>query len=240
MSILDLRKKIWFENRENCENYIPTEKSTKYVYDVNFEYPSKSVKSNVIVVKKDSIVASYDYDDPLIVSFADDLIPGGCVNADCGNQEESIFRRTTIQKHLPYNMYPIKECEAIYSPLVNIIYDSEDLLYKKLNPIIKSNFVSCPGLKFPKLDITNKIINRDDTELLRKKIELIFQVCISNNHKTLILGPIGCGAYGTPMIHTAEIFKQVIKLKIKSSIENIVFACLGSSYNIFNAVLSEL
>ena len=239
MSILDLRKQIWSENRNHCENFVPPENSTKFVYDVNFKYPSLSKKANVSIVKKDSIVASYKYDNPLILSFSDDLVPGGCVNVDCGNQEESIFRRTTIQKHLPCILYPIREHEAIYSPFVDIMYDSEDTSYRKLVPKITSNFVSCPGLKFPILDRTNRIINHQDTKILKEKIELIFQICISNNHKTLILGPIGCGAYGTPIKHTAEIFKQLIKSRVSNSLENIVFACLGSSYSIFEDVFHD-
>jgi uncharacterized protein (TIGR02452 family) len=237
-SILELRKTIWFENKSCCQNYEPFCSSTKIVFDEHFKYPS-NVDTKISIVKKDSIVASYGVKYPLILSFADNEVPGGCVDADCGNQEESIFRRTTIHKHLPTSLYPIKKDEAIYSPFVKVIYDSEDTLYKKLQPVLETCFVSCPGLKFPKLDATNNTLCQNDVEILEKKIELILQIAIKNNHKNIILGPIGCGAYGTPIKHTAQVFKNVIASKCNNCFESITFACLGSSYNIFNDVFSS-
>lgn len=238
MSILDIRNKIWIENQYNHINYIPYLASIKYVYDENFNYPLLSRTLNISVIKKDSIVASYNYINPLILSFADNEVPGGCINAACGNQEESIFRRTTIHKHLPIKLYPIKDNEAIYSSFVKIIYEDEDNLYKKLDKKIYTSFVSCPGLKFPALK-DNYTLYENDIEILEKKIELILQIAIINDHSTLILGPLGCGAYGTPIKEVAKIFKKIILLKCNNSFERIIFACLGNSYNIFNDVFNE-
>lgn len=43
------------------------------------------------------------------------------------------------------------------------------------------SFVACPGLQFPEVDDMGRL-RPEDAELLRRKIELIFQIAVKNGH----------------------------------------------------------
>ena len=57
---------------------------------------------------------------PLVLNLSDYLVPGGCVAAGSGAQEESIWRMTNYCKTLTQDFYPIQNDEAVYSPQVTV------------------------------------------------------------------------------------------------------------------------
>lgn len=160
--------------------------------------------------------------------FADADCPGGCVGAGAGMQEESLFRRTALYKHLiKETYYPIEPLAAIYIPHVQTLTKNQQQQY--------IDFIACPGIKMPRLS-HNFTFYEDDEKLFREKIQLIFQVAHENNHSELVLGALGCGVWGCPPKHVAKIFKEML-LQYDGVFEHICFAILGATYGIFYDIL---
>lgn len=138
-----------------------------------------------------------------------------------GMQEESLFLRSALWKHLTPDMYPIQADEALYAATVPLTDGGT------------GSFIACPGVKLPRLE--NDRLMRDDADSLRKKIELILQVAYKTNHSTVILGAMGCGVWDCPPRHVAEIFQQVLERYV-GFYGTASFAILGANFNFFEHI----
>ena len=58
---------------------------------------------------------------------------------------------------------------------------------------------------------------------MRKKIDFIFKIAIYYNYKNIVLGALGCGAFGNSPEEVAELFNDVIQ-KYHNNFDNIYFA----------------
>ena len=211
----------------------PSLKSEKVIYN-NVLFTKKHDKSNIRFYNKDCIDLALSMIDlnPLVLNLSDDVYAGGWVSSGSEAQEESIFRRTNYFQSLLQNMYPIQPNEAIYSPGISVIKKSEKENWEIIptNEIQKLDFVAIPGLKYPETITVNnekRLFDRD-VEILKKKIKLIFQVAVKNNHDTIILGAIGCGVWGSPRKHVAEIFKEVLE-ELDGFVLNYYFAIMTTN-----------
>jgi uncharacterized protein (TIGR02452 family) len=99
------------------------------------------------------------------------------------------------------------------------------------------DFIACPGIKMPPLTNNNRLFPEDEA-LFEKKIELIFQVAYKYGYSNLVLGALGCGVWGCPTKHVAQIFKKVIA-KYDGAFEAINFAILGGNFNLFSDVFEN-
>lgn len=215
---------MWRNTQELFRNYNPVTPAMK-VKHTSVWNPIKSyAKTHVAVWKKDTLECALLLEKPLVLILADDVSPGGCVEAGAGMQEESLFRRSALHKHLVKNLYPILRDETIYAPDV------------PLTGAGTIDFIACPGIKMPKLS-QNELF-AEDVDVLESKIELILQVAYMNGHKHLVLGALGCGVWGCPTKHVALIFKRKIA-EYDRVFQTIVFGILGANYNIFSEVFAE-
>ena len=202
------------------------EKAIKIQYDTKFNIDCRYPTTRVDVVKRDTLEAARELANPLVLILADDERPGGCVQAGAGMQEESLFRRTALYKYLTRDLYPIEKDKVIYARNV---------------PLLTGNticFIACPGIKMPQLTNDNKLCETDEF-VLRRKIELILQVANKYGHSSIVLGALGCGVWGCPPKHVANIMKNVL-MQYKGSVLNVVVAVLGSNYNIFSDVFETV
>ena len=144
---------------------------------------------------------------PLVLNFADDVFPGGHVAMGSGAQEESLYRRTNYFTTLGHftGFYPLEGTDVVYSSDVLVIKDLEFNLLKDFKPLC---FIACPGLRHPSLLAGDKL-RTTDRELLKKRIETIFQVGYIYGHDALVLGALGCGAWNSPPEEVARVFKEV-------------------------------
>lgn len=213
---------------KNTQTYnINTADSIK-VFHYPKELKKRFSKSNVEIFDEDSIDCGLRFKNSLVLNLADDIFAGGCVDIGSGAQEESLFRRTTLFKTLKQSFYPIKDDEAIYSPNVTVIKDSEHNNWKVYKEFKTLSFVACPGLKYP-TRINNRLSDTD-VNRLKKKIEIIIQTAYYFKHDTIIFGAIGCGAWRNPIEHVAEIFKEVLD-KYSGVVLNYYFAILTMKDN---------
>lgn len=72
-------------------------------------------------------------------------------------------------------------------------------------------------------------LNKYDEDIMRRKIELIFQTANSQNHDSIILSAFGCGGFRCPPEHVSILFKEAIE-KWKNSFKIIRFCIFDDNY----------
>lgn len=109
--------------------------------------------------------------------------------------------------------------------------------------------ISVAALRRPDVDVdaAGRKVYADerDRETMTLKVRLIFQVAREMGITRLVLGALGCGAYGNPPEEVARIFKRVIcgdsrRATHAEGIEEIVFAIFddGENLRVFREVFS--
>lgn len=190
------------------------------------------------VHNKDTLDVALSLSNPLVLILADAKTPGGNVMAGAGMQEESLFRRTALFSHLTPDMYPIGDGEALYAPDVPVLMDSDYIVFQTPYRI---SFIACPGIQFPRLVDGRNCFTDADADRFKNRVRLILQVAQRYRHANVVLGALGCGVWGCPARHVAELFAEVLREATVSgsTIESVHFAILGATYHVFQEVLGK-
>jgi hypothetical protein len=183
----------------------------RHVHDAEYVIDSamRSFRTRVSVDNKDAIDVALELLElhelhelhagckPMVLILADAHSPGGCVLGGGNMQEESLFRRTTLFASLTPNLYPIGPDEALYAGNVDVLFDGD---YAPLVHVhghahdhalgTTLSFLACPGIKMPPIDCNGRLYPKD-AALLKRKVELIMQVHISDQRRSYALGPWG-------------------------------------------------
>lgn len=156
----------------------------------------------------------------LVMNMACDTYPGGGVRKGSMAQEEELFRRTNYYKVLNRKFYPITNEAVIYSPLVYIVKNRK---YE----IIKEFPISCIAVAAPRKPqvFNGTYAEIEDLLSMQTKIDLVFRTAIYYKKTRIVLGALGCGAYGNPPDVVASIFVDRVKL-YRDFFEFIGFAIL--------------
>jgi len=164
--------------------------------------------------------------------------PGGGVDSGSFSQEENCFRRSNYFKTLDQSFYPLSETSCIYSPSITVIKDKN---YQLLKTPFNVAMIACAALRSPPLLKNGQYVRNRDHEMMKYKIEQIFQVGYQMGHDTLILGAFGCGAFRNNPEVVADIFNEVIN-KYKLCFKNIIFAVMSyhdKNYEIFSQKIKQ-
>ena len=219
------------------------EKTLAHVKLINHEYCITRYKHDICQIQENAPITTFDVqnrdaievalelNDPLVMILADAHVPGGCIFGGANMQEESLFHRTALFAYLQPEYYPIGPDEALYAKDVEVFFDTEERGFAPLTNKHLS-FIACPGIKMPSLDRNGRMFP-SDVDMLTKKIQLIVQVAIKEGHTHLVAGAIGCGVWGCPATHVAEIFRDVL---LNSPLVHVKFAILGSLRHAFSKV----
>ena len=235
---LTLKMQRSISSEDNVKIYKDTKRSAPAIDSPSIKcrlrtHSSSTIKQStqieVDVINADTLDAAYllKTERPWVMNLADNVSPGGCVDVGACSQEECLFRRTNLFKSLVANMYPIRINEAIYSPSITVFKQGENEHYAPLGvSSYKVDFIACPGLRYPKL--CEGHLTPNDIETLKNKIRLIFQVCETYGHTTLVAGALGCGEWHNPPADVAQVFKQIISEHAAhgTTVNRIVFAIL--------------
>lgn len=214
---------IYNNTRNLSQNYEKPQKSIKIKYDnLQIQQTSTTSKSRIMIFNDDTlIIANKLYlstkSNILVLNMASEYKAGGGVENGAMAQEEELFRRSNYFESLTPNLYPIKEFEAVYTKDVCIFKDDNYNLITSF----KCSFVAIPAIRKPYLK--NYKYNSIDRDIMRKKIDFIFKIAIYYNYKNIVLGALGCGAFGNPPEEVAELFNDVIQ-KYHNNFDNIYFA----------------
>lgn len=197
-------------------------------------------KRIVYVENIDTFEKALKWDDPkntAVLNMASFRNPGGGVSTGARAQEEDLCRRSNLLLAL-YGIYgkanwgycpeeyeyPIDTYGTIFTPYVNIYQQAktyEPFDEPRLTAVISASMVIRPSLD-EEGNIMKKIVH-----IVKKKIRAVLRTAIKHNKSKLVLGAWGCGAYGCPAKHMAELFYNILKeQEFLNSFQEICFAIL--------------
>jgi uncharacterized protein (TIGR02452 family) len=186
---------------------------------------------------------------PAVLNMANAAVPGGGVLNGAGAQEENLFRRSDlflslyqfseigarhgVAPHPEGLAYPIPpEGCGIYSPRITALRSSEDTGYAFLARPFEIAVVTVPAIDHPAVE------ERDGTErlaaaeaaLTAHKIAAILRIAAHHGHTELVLSAFGCGAFGNPPQHVAELFAEALRTpEFDGVFRRVVFAILDDA-----------
>ncbi len=179
---------------------------------------------------------------PVVLNMASADTPGGGVLGGAGAQEENLFRRSNMhlslyqyadfasQYDIPQNasfQYPLSASGGVYSAGITVFRSSEATGYSFLNEPHILDFIAVAAIRHPKLiQIENKFyLHNDCVEDAKTRLRTILKIAIAQNHTTLVLSAIGCGAFANPPAHIAALFQEIFEeIEFKNVFETVVFA----------------
>ncbi|KAL8636000.1 MAG: hypothetical protein Q9228_006557 [Teloschistes exilis] len=155
----------------------------------------------------------------LVLNMANAKWAGGGWLKGAIAQEEALCYRSSLSFTLKHRFYPMAERSAIYSPTVVVIRQSLSSGHSMLDlskpdelPVV--SVVSMAALRDPPVqrrlgDGEEIYSNNNDRELMRSKIRMILRVAAAKGHPKLVLGALGCGAFGNPKNEVLRLWKEV-------------------------------
>ena len=184
-----------------------------------------------------------------VLNMASFQRPGGGVKNGSRAQEEELCRRSNLLQSLygfdpngceelnytPLKRlkYPIPMFGGIYSPHVLVFKNA--LSYSLMDNPFETNVISVAGIKHPDLDKKTGQLQDRDATTVKGKIRAILRIALLNKHTKLVLGALGCGAYGNPPAHVARLFHEVIhEEEFWGHFEEICFAILEDGNSLKN------
>jgi uncharacterized protein (TIGR02452 family) len=197
-------------------------------------------KPEILVENTDTLTAAREQDPEakiLVLIMASDHCPGGGVAKGSEAQEEDIYRCTNMFHCSNKSFYPLKAEQFIVTEEVTVFKDSE---YELLSDPVQFDFISMPAVRKPGI-VEGTYMDDSDEESMKARIDLIFRYAALESYDTLVLGALGCGAFGNPASDVANMFRNAIEAH-GGYFKRIVFAVLSTSekdknYNIFNSIL---
>lgn len=191
---------------------------------------------------------------PALLNMASATHPGGGVENGSGAQEEQLCRRSTLllslyqfkrdkaeaypQLNIPNRkkQYPLHpHFGGIYSPDVIFFRETEGRNYSLSDKPFRASVVSVAGIAHPPLD-NNGLMLPKEQEQTKNKIRTIFRIAMEHCHDALVLGALGCGAFGNPPAQVAKLFHEVFEEpEFKNQFKKVVFAILEDRNSLRNS-----
>jgi uncharacterized protein (TIGR02452 family) len=230
--VIEFEKDLEMLNNSRLIHSI-SEQKTKF--NINHE-------PKITVENKDSFQKAREMgEDCLVLDMASAVSAGGGVENGSRAQEEELCRRSNLSHALfkyssrKYDIfsdlkkpkkfhYPIDDFGAIYVPKVTV-YKSH-LSYNPMYEPFYCSVVAVAAIRKPKLD-KQGLLTEEDSIITKGKIRTILRVAVKYGHTKLVLGALGCGAYGNPPEQIAILFKEVLAEKeFIGCFEEICFAII--------------
>lgn len=266
-NILNTGHFYWGNGKRIFLNISPEVMKTKVllpfeIYEYFDSYESKKRISNskckITVKKVDTLQAARMFyeagkENVIVLNFANPIEPGGGIRRGAIAQEESLCMRTTLLLSLEN-----KNAEAYYQynqALKNVLAASDAVIvsknvqvfrnpdYKLIeNPFVIDVITAAAPLVSPFSHCLDGVSEIQMQQLWFQRIVSIMLSMIMNSCSTnVVLGAIGCGAYGNSPNLVSNAFKEVFeKIRIDNFFEEITFAILGEeNFRIFNETFKE-
>lgn len=154
----------------------------------------------------------------LILNMANAYHSGGGWLRGALAQEEALCYRSSLSFTLKTRFYAIPEAGGIYSPTVVVIRESManghgllDLSKPDDLPVVSA--VSVAAINGPKIakDPSGREAYKEakDRDTMKEKMRVVLRIAAVNRHRELVLGALGCGAFGNPRGEVVECWKEV-------------------------------
>ena len=200
--------------------------SPSNLHSLSLQKCPKLPKTPIRVLNSDTIdaalslssLASISSKPVLILNMANAYHSGGGWLSGALAQEEALCYRSSLSFTLKTRYYPLPEAGGIYSPTVVVIRENMSDGHKLLDlskpedlPVVSC--VSVAGLSMPKVTKDGKGVEvykeRKDREITKEKIRVVLRMAAVNSHRVLVLGALGCGAFGNPRGEVVQWWKEV-------------------------------
>ena len=171
----------------------------------------------IIVTGEDSFEAAARYKNPLVMSFANALHPGGGFKMGSNAQEESLCRASTLYASIAsehgklmydYNAsHPSKVASdfMLLSPNVTVFRDPNGKLLSKPYTV---GVISVPAPN--RAGAAFRVRKATTAEAMEKRLRIMLSVAYQNNYRNLVLGAWGCGVFRNEAQDVAEHFRKVL------------------------------
>jgi len=142
--------------------------------------------------------------------------------------------------------YPLPEFGCIHVPHCIVFRNSEQHGYELLPQpqsmpmIVCASYSNPPVEKDPKTNET-VISGAAFIKNVKRKISCIFETAVQRHYHTLVLSAFGCGAYGKPPKHMAQLMREVLLQNdgyFQGKFKHIVFA-IFDDHNSFKEMNPE-
>lgn len=153
-------------------------------------------------------------------------------------QEEELCYRSSLSFTLKRRFYPIAARDALYSPTVVVFRENftnghrlMDLQRPESLPSV--SVISIAALRRP--SVNNRLsppryVRVADREAMKEKMRTTLRIAAFNKHRKLVLGALGCGAFGNPKDEVATCWVEVLQeQEFRGWWENITFAVLDNT-----------
>ena len=200
---------------------VDTEEVIPYDPDLGAEMIEVKKRANgagrIIVTNEDSFEAAARYKNPLVMSFANALHPGGGFKMGSNAQEESLCRASTLYESissekgkLMYDFntnHPSKVWSdfMMISPNVCVFRNREGELLAKPY-VVGVITVPAPNRAGPAFRLPKK----KTAEAMEQRLRIMLSVAYLNNYRNLVLGAWGCGVFRNEAKDVAEHFRKVL------------------------------
>ncbi|CAI7581135.1 unnamed protein product [Penicillium pancosmium] len=207
------------------------------------EAPRASQTTDVRVVLEDTFDAalalgnmnqylgSQDRTPVCVLNFANKTYIGGGFYTGSKAQEEDLCRRSTLIETLHPHLYPMDDDDCIYSPSVFVFRENASKNHKimwtdRVSILPEVSVISMAAEQRPTLNRAgDDYANSSSRELMKNKMRLALRVAANSYHRRLVLGAIGCGAFGHPSKRVAKLWLDVLsEEEFGGWFETIVFA----------------
>ncbi len=192
------------------------------------------------------VAAAYDLSangsSTLVLNLANSNKCGGAYLDHAGTQEEELFRCTTLAAALDKthgfqsrDFYPIHRDDhagrggGVYNPQVTLFRMGGERDYEWLEEPAQIAVATFAAYEKPPLDFrdkTNPRLTGEQLKWTKEKIRTILRMAYENSHDSLVLGALGCGVFGNPPQHIAELFMELIQKEYRFCFNKVVFAVM--------------
>ena len=189
----------------------------KKMLDDGFREYVREKMCRITVVNADSFQAGRNYENALVMNFANAHNPGGGFKLGANAQEEALCRCSTLYASITskkasemyiYNNTHISRVESDYmliSPNVCVFRDEKyDLL--ETPAVMGVITLPAPNRYGAALLADDELIE----ETFVRRIRIMLAAAARNGYKDLVLGAWGCGAFGNSPKDVAGYFRKVI------------------------------
>ena len=191
-------------------------------------YCPRLPQTTIRVLNADTIDAAIDLSTPkvsqlpqkpvFILNMANAYHSGGGWLHGSLAQEEALCYRSSLSFTLKIRYYPIPEAGGIYSPTVVVIRENLSsghglMDLSKPDDLPVFSCVSVAAIQGPAVDKDasgkERYRRAGDREIMKEKMRVILRIAAVKEHRVLVLGALGCGAFANPRGEVVSCWKEV-------------------------------
>ena len=191
-------------------------------------YCPRLPQTAVRVLNADTIDAAIDLSTPrvsqlpqkpvLVLNMANAYHSGGGWLHGSLAQEEALCYRSSLSFTLKIRYYPIPEDGGIYSPTVVVIRENLSsghglMDLSKPDDLPVFSCVSVAAIQGPAIEKDaggqERYRRAGDRGIMKEKMRVMLRIAAVKEHRVLVLGALGCGAFANPRGEVVSCWKEV-------------------------------